>query len=149
MTAEIPSSDRPVEVRVANSASDNGPHGAMGLILPSRYAVSTTMTCTIWLAAVVTLVSALTATSAAAQGNFEIQVYGSELTGSGQTMVELHSNTAIKGTTRTEDGVVRTQGAVHETLEITYGFTEWFETAFYLDRKSTRLNSSHANMSYA
>ena len=71
-------------------------------------------------------------TSAAAQGNFEIQVYGSELTAPGQTTVELHSNTAVKGTTRTEDGIVRTQGAFHETLEITHGFTEWFETGFYL-----------------
>src|SRR5438105_13507252 len=84
------------------------------------------------LAAAVTLALALSAVPAGAQGNFEIQVYGSELTGPGQTMVELHSNTAIKGTTRTEDGVVRTQGAVHETLEITHGFTPWFETGFYL-----------------
>jgi hypothetical protein len=75
---------------------------------------------------------ALTTTPAWAQGNFEIQVYGSEVVGPGQTMFELHSNTAIKGTTRTEDGVVRTQGAVHETLEITHGFTPWFETGFYL-----------------
>ena len=67
-----------------------------------------------------------------AQGNFEVQVYGSELTAPGQTMLELHSNTAVQGTTRTEDGVVRTQGAVHETLEVTHGFTPWFETGFYL-----------------
>ena len=74
----------------------------------------------------------LTPIPALAQGNCEIQVYGSELTAPGQTMIELHSNTAVKGTTRTEDGVVRTQGAVHETLEITHGFTPWFETGFYL-----------------
>ena len=85
-----------------------------------------------WLGTVSALISGLTTAPAWAQGNFEIQVYGSELTTPGQTTVELHTNTAIKGTTRTEDGVVRTQGAVHETLEITYGFTEWFETAFYL-----------------
>jgi len=72
------------------------------------------------------------APQARAQGNFEIQVYGSELTAPGQTMVELHSNTAVLGTTRTENGIVRTQGAVHETLEITHGFTPWFETGFYL-----------------
>jgi hypothetical protein len=54
------------------------------------------------------------APQAHAQGNFEIQVYGSELTAPGQTMVELHSNTAVLGTTRTENGIVRTQGAVHE-----------------------------------
>ena len=75
---------------------------------------------------------ALTASVASAQGNFEIQVYGSELTAPGQTTVELHSNTAVKGTTRTEDGILRTQGAFHETLEVTYGFTSWLETGVYL-----------------
>lgn len=75
---------------------------------------------------------ALAPPHARAQGNFEIQVYGSELTAPGQTMVELHSNTAVLGTTRTENRIVRTQGAVHETLEITHGFTPWFETGFYL-----------------
>ena len=83
-------------------------------------------------AAVSVLISGLMAAPAWAQGNFEIQVYGSELTAPGQTMVELHSNTAVKGTTSTEDGVLRTQGAFHETIEITHGFTEWFETGFYL-----------------
>ncbi len=90
------------------------------------------MTLARWLGAVSALISGLTTAPAWAQGNFEIQVYGSELTAPGQTTVELHTNTALKGTTRTEDGVVRTQRAVHETLETTYGFTEWFETAFYL-----------------
>jgi hypothetical protein len=85
------------------------------------------------LVAVVALAALGVAPSAArAQGNFEIQVYGSELTAPGQTMVELHSNTAVKGTTRTDNGVVRTQGAAHETLEVTHGFTPWFETGFYL-----------------
>ncbi len=84
------------------------------------------------LGALSALIVALTATAAWAQGNFEIQVYGSELTGPGQTMIELHSNTAIEGTTRTEDGVLPTQDAAHETLEITYGFTPWLETGFYL-----------------
>lgn len=45
---------------------------------------------------IVALLIGVTAAPAWAQGNFEIQVYGSELTGQGQTMVELHSNTAIK-----------------------------------------------------
>ena len=85
------------------------------------------------LALVFALAALVLAPSAArAQGNFEIQVYGSELTAPGQTMVELHSNTAVLGTTRTENGIVRTQRAAHETLEITHGFTEWFETGFYL-----------------
>jgi hypothetical protein len=70
--------------------------------------------------------------SAAAQGNFEIQVYGSETVPAGQTMVELHSNVAAIGTTRREAGVEPTQGAVHETVEITRGFTPWFEVGFYI-----------------
>jgi len=36
---------------------------------------------------------------AMAQGNFEIQVYGSETVEPGTTMFEVHSNLAIKGTT--------------------------------------------------
>jgi len=75
---------------------------------------------------------ALPAAQAAAQGNFEIQVYGSETVAPGTTMVELHSNSAIRGTTRTEDGIRPTQYAVHETLEVTHGWTPWFETGFYL-----------------
>src|SRR5207245_11466488 len=66
------------------------------------------------------------------KAKYQIQCDGCDRTTPVQTTDELHTNTAIKGTTRTEDGNVRTQGAVHETLEITYGFTEWFETAFYL-----------------
>src|SRR5215471_7351590 len=67
-----------------------------------------------------------------AQGNFEIQVYGSETVTPGQTMVELHTNTAIKGTTQKEDRVFPTQHAWHETIEITHGFTPWFETGWYI-----------------
>jgi hypothetical protein len=69
---------------------------------------------------------------AGAQENFEIQVYGSETVAPSTTMVELHSNVAARGTTRTENGVVRSQGAFHETLEITQGWTPWFETGFYV-----------------
>lgn len=75
---------------------------------------------------------ALVPGAAQAQGNFEIQVYGSETVAPGTTMVELHSNTAIQGSTRVEDGVLPTQHAVHETLEITRGWTSWFETGFYI-----------------
>jgi len=77
-------------------------------------------------------VLALPPTLAHAQGNFEIQVYGSETVAPGTTMFELHSNSAIKGTTRVENGVLPTQHAAHETLEITYGWTSWFETGFYI-----------------
>ena len=41
---------------------------------------------------------------AVGQENFEIQVYGSETVPPGTTMVELHSNVAADGTTRTENG---------------------------------------------
>ncbi len=70
--------------------------------------------------------------SAAAQGNFEIQVYGSETVAPGQTMIELHSNTALKGTTHPEEGIRPTQYAAHETLEITHGLTPWLELGFYV-----------------
>jgi len=69
---------------------------------------------------------------ATAQNNFEIQVYGSETVAPDSTMVELHSNVAAEGSRRTVDHVLRTQGAFHETLEITQGITSWFETGFYL-----------------
>jgi len=81
------------------------------------------------LAGAVVLVSVL---PAGAQGNFEIQVYPSETVPPGTTMVELHSNVAAKGTTQTIDGVLPTQGAFHETFEVTHGWTPWFETGFYL-----------------
>lgn len=67
-----------------------------------------------------------------AQDNYEIQVYGSETVAPGATMVELHSNFTAAGRKETENGVLPTQDAFHETLEITRGFTPWFETGFYL-----------------
>jgi hypothetical protein len=46
-------------------------------------------------------------------------------------MVELHSNITAKGSKDVVDGVLPTNRAVHETVEITHGFNEWFETGFY------------------
>jgi hypothetical protein len=66
-----------------------------------------------------------------AQGNYEVQVYGSDLVPKGVTMVELHSNITAKGSKGIVDGVLPTDRAVHETLEITHGFGEWFECGFY------------------
>jgi hypothetical protein len=65
------------------------------------------------------------------QGNFEVQVYGSDLIPKGVTMVELHSNFTAKGNTRIMDGALPTNHAEHETLEITHGFNEWYEIGFY------------------
>jgi hypothetical protein len=67
-----------------------------------------------------------------AQDNYEVQVYGSELTPPGQTMVELHSNFTFQGSKDTADGVRPDNHALHETLEITQGLTPWFETGFYV-----------------
>jgi hypothetical protein len=67
-----------------------------------------------------------------AQGNYEVQVYGSELVPKGATMFEMHSNFTALGSKYLEDGVLPTQHQQHETLEVTHGFNEWFETGFYL-----------------
>jgi hypothetical protein len=71
------------------------------------------------------------AAGAAAQGNYEVQVYGSDLIPKGVTMVELHSNFTVSGARRVVDGVLPTNHALHETLEITHGWSEWWETGFY------------------
>ncbi len=67
-----------------------------------------------------------------AQANYEIQVYPSETVAPGDTMVELHSNFTGQGTKESIDGVLPTDHVQHETLEITQGFTPWFETGFYV-----------------
>jgi len=67
-----------------------------------------------------------------AQGNYEIQVYGYDLVEKGHTMVELHSNFTFEGSKTTTDGTYPTNHQLHETIEITHGFTDWFETGFYI-----------------
>ena len=67
-----------------------------------------------------------------AQDNYEIQVYPSESVGKGVTMFEIHSNFTVDGEKRTVNGVAPSNHAMHETLEITHGFTDWFETGFYV-----------------
>jgi hypothetical protein len=69
---------------------------------------------------------------AVAQDNYEIQVYGSDTVEPRSTMVEFHTNFTVEGTKSTIDGVLPTNHAVHETLEITQGFNDWFETGFYV-----------------
>lgn len=69
---------------------------------------------------------------ARAQDNYEIQVYGFDLVPPHHTMVELHSNFTFEGSKTIEDGVRPTEHAWHETVEITHGFTPWFETGFYI-----------------
>jgi hypothetical protein len=67
-----------------------------------------------------------------AQENYEIQVYGSATIPPKTTMLELHSNFIIEGSQQVESGVLPTNHVLHETLEITQGFTPWFETGFYV-----------------
>ena len=69
---------------------------------------------------------------ASAQDNYEIQVYGSETVPRGVTMIELHNNFTAKGSKKTDDGTLPTNHAWHETIEITHGFNDWFETGYYI-----------------
>ncbi|MDB5138501.1 MAG: hypothetical protein JWR12_417 [Mucilaginibacter sp.] len=66
-----------------------------------------------------------------AQDNYEIQVYGAELVDPGHTMVELHSNFTFDGSKAVIYSVLPTNHVFHETIEITHGWTPWFETGFY------------------
>lgn len=68
---------------------------------------------------------------AVAQDNYEIQVYGSETVEKGRTMLELHSNYTLNGSKGYVSGELPTNHVQHETIEITHGWTTWFETGFY------------------
>ncbi len=67
-----------------------------------------------------------------AQGNYEIQVYGSDTVAPGRTMVELHSNFTFEGFKTAMLGVLPDNHQLHETVEITQGWTSWFETGLYI-----------------
>lgn len=69
---------------------------------------------------------------AQAQDNYEIQVYGSETVAAGDLMAELHSNFTGDGRRAIVNGVLPTDHAVHETLELTQGITPWFEVGGYV-----------------
>jgi hypothetical protein len=66
------------------------------------------------------------------QGNYEIQVYGSETVPPKNLMVELHSNYTVSGQTNLIDDVYPTNHQEHETLELTQGITDWSEVGFYV-----------------
>lgn len=78
------------------------------------------------------LAALLVAVRLNAQENYEIQVYPSETADRKTTIFELHSNWTGAGRRLTESGVLPTQGAFHETLEITHGFSDIFELGFYV-----------------
>jgi hypothetical protein len=66
------------------------------------------------------------------QDNYEIQVYSSQTQSPGSTMFELHSNYTFKGIKTVQDGVLPSNHAIHETLEVTTGITKCFEIGVYL-----------------
>jgi len=47
-------------------------------------------------------------------------------------MFELHSNLTVDGRKMPDGDLWPTEDALHETVEITHGFTPWFETGFYI-----------------
>ena len=63
----------------------------------------------------------IAATSARAQDNYEVQVYGADTSCPARTMVELHSNFTFEGSKTMVDGVRPDNHALHETIEITQG----------------------------
>jgi hypothetical protein len=67
-----------------------------------------------------------------AQDNYEIQVYGADTVEPGATMLEFHTNFTAKGSKTVANGLTPTNHAVHETLELTEGINDWFETGFYV-----------------
>ena len=67
-----------------------------------------------------------------AQDNYEIQVYGSETQAPRSTMVELHSNFTVEGSKTVIDGMLPTNHAEHETIELTQGINDWAEVGFYI-----------------
>jgi hypothetical protein len=69
---------------------------------------------------------------APAQDNYEIQVYDAETVAPRSSMVEIHSNFTVEGSKTVQDGMLPTNHAEHETLEITQGINEWAEVGFYL-----------------
>jgi hypothetical protein len=67
-----------------------------------------------------------------AQDNYEIQVYGSQTQSPGSTMFEWHNNYTFDGSKTAVDGVLPSNHALHETLEITTGVSSIFEIGVYL-----------------
>jgi hypothetical protein len=73
-----------------------------------------------------------------AQANYEIQVYGADTVPPKTTMLELHSNFTIDGTTSLHgskyavNGLFPTDHVEHETVEITQGINTWSEVGFYI-----------------
>jgi hypothetical protein len=83
-------------------------------------------------ALVAALVWSASALRAASQDLFEIQVYPYETVEPGRTMVEVHTNYFPSGTVTRTRGEFALDRQSHVTLEVTHGFTKYFECAGYL-----------------
>ena len=80
---------------------------------------------------VLTATAVCLALLAVAQDNYEIQVYAYDTVPAKSTMVELHSNFTVDGSKTVSNGVLPTNHAEHETIEITHGVKDWAEVGFY------------------
>ena len=69
--------------------------------------------------------------SISAQDDYEIQVYSSQTAPKGNTLFELHSNFTPVGNKQYSDNIFPSDKIVHETLEITHGFSDIFEMGIY------------------
>ena len=78
------------------------------------------------------LLAAMLPSTAVAQQNYEIQVYPAETAEKGKTLFELHSNFTGAGQKLLVGSLLPTDHALHETLEITHGFSDIFELGFYV-----------------
>src|SRR5262245_13149624 len=78
------------------------------------------------------LLSILFASPLYAQDNYEIQVYAADTVEHHSVMVESHINYTVQGSKTTVNGVLPTNHAIHETIEITVAGNAWFETGFYI-----------------
>lgn len=67
----------------------------------------------------------------AAQDDYEIQVYNSDLIEKNHTMFELHSNYTPVGNKQYSENVFPSDKILHETIEITHGFSDVFEMGVY------------------
>jgi hypothetical protein len=116
-----PLRDAEVARSLANDAPENGqPTVTVQRLRRSFGTILALAICLVW------------SFAARAQDNFEIQVYGSDTVPKDQTMVELHSNITAEGRRIESDRLAPTNRAWHETLEITHGWNDWFETGFYI-----------------
>jgi hypothetical protein len=66
-----------------------------------------------------------------AQDDYEIQVYSSPTAPKGNTLFELHSNFTPVGNKQYSDKIFPSDKILHETLEITHGFSDIFEMGVY------------------